>query len=225
MSDDPYAILGVERSATEEQIRKAYRDQAKQCHPDVGGSEERFEAIAQAVQILSDPDARAHYDRTGEMKGKTIDNGDNAAIGRIASALASILEQSKHEPVNTDVVATLLALINADIAEGNKHLAKCKASLKRAEKVRGRFRRKEVQATRKAKKKGAEPPKRDFMGLIVDNQIIQSTRQIDKIEAQLKPLLRAVEILSEYEFNSEIMDTAGDLLAAQAMAFKTFRIG
>jgi curved DNA-binding protein len=66
---DYYKILGVDRKASEVDIRKAYRDLAKQYHPDRNPenkqAEERFKEINEAYQVLSDPKKRSHYDRLG----------------------------------------------------------------------------------------------------------------------------------------------------------------
>ncbi|MCI0551947.1 MAG: J domain-containing protein [Anaerolineae bacterium] len=66
---DYYKILGVERKASEEDIRKAYRKLAMQYHPDRNPNdkqaEERFKEINEAYQVLSDSKKRGHYDRLG----------------------------------------------------------------------------------------------------------------------------------------------------------------
>jgi curved DNA-binding protein len=66
---DYYKILGVERNAGEEDIRKAYRKLAMQYHPDRNPNdkqaEERFKEINEAYQVLNDPTKRSHYDRLG----------------------------------------------------------------------------------------------------------------------------------------------------------------
>jgi curved DNA-binding protein len=66
---DYYKILGVDRKASEGDIRKAYRKLAMQYHPDRNPgdkqSEERFKEINEAYQVLSDPKKRGHYDRLG----------------------------------------------------------------------------------------------------------------------------------------------------------------
>jgi DnaJ-class molecular chaperone len=68
--EDPYKIIGVERSATDEAIRAAYRKLAKKHHPDINPgkpeAEERFKAINAAYSLLSDPEKRGRFDR-GEI--------------------------------------------------------------------------------------------------------------------------------------------------------------
>ncbi len=68
---DYYAALEVERGASGEEIKKAYRRLARRYHPDVAkeeGSEERFKAISEAYQTLSDPDKRRAYDELGRHR-------------------------------------------------------------------------------------------------------------------------------------------------------------
>ncbi len=73
MSKDYYAILGVSRNATDEEIKKAYRQLAVKYHPDRNPdnkeAEERFKEINEAYSVLSDPQKRAQYDRYGTVEG------------------------------------------------------------------------------------------------------------------------------------------------------------
>jgi molecular chaperone DnaJ len=66
---NPYDILGVDRSATQEELKAAFRRLAAQHHPDKNpgddGAQQRFKEINAAYQILSDPQKRAAYDRYG----------------------------------------------------------------------------------------------------------------------------------------------------------------
>ncbi|HET9254239.1 MAG TPA: DnaJ C-terminal domain-containing protein [Pseudonocardiaceae bacterium] len=68
MAGDYYEVLGVSRTASAEELQRAYRKLARQHHPDVNqdpGAEERFKEISEAYSVLSDPDTRRRYDRFG----------------------------------------------------------------------------------------------------------------------------------------------------------------
>jgi DnaJ-class molecular chaperone len=67
---DPYEVLGVDRSASPDDIRKSYRRLAKKLHPDLNpgnrAAEERFKEVSSAYELLSDAEKRARFDR-GEI--------------------------------------------------------------------------------------------------------------------------------------------------------------
>ena len=74
MGKDYYGILGVSKSATAEELKKAYRKMALKYHPDKNqspGAEEKFKEIAEAFDVLSDPQKKDIYDKYGEegLKG------------------------------------------------------------------------------------------------------------------------------------------------------------
>jgi curved DNA-binding protein len=65
---DYYAILGVDKQASQDDIKKAYRKLARKFHPDVSkekDAEEKFKAMAEAYETLKDPEKRAAYDQLG----------------------------------------------------------------------------------------------------------------------------------------------------------------
>ena len=69
MSDDYYSVLGVDRDATPEEVKRAYRQMARKYHPDVStepDAEEKFKEVNAAYEVLSDPEKRAMYDRFGK---------------------------------------------------------------------------------------------------------------------------------------------------------------
>lgn len=71
MAEDPYMVLGVQRNASEDDIRRAYRKLAKELHPDLNprnraSAEERFKKVSAAYEIIGDAEKRKQYDR-GEI--------------------------------------------------------------------------------------------------------------------------------------------------------------
>src|ERR1700735_4740619 len=82
---DFYEILGVPRTATQDEIQRAYRQLARQHHPDVNkdpGAEDRFKEISEAYDVLSDPQTRRRYDAFGADFRQVPEDVDPEAFQR-----------------------------------------------------------------------------------------------------------------------------------------------
>jgi molecular chaperone DnaJ len=82
---DPYAVLGVSRDASAAQIAHARRRLSRQYHPDVNGAPDaaaRFDQVQRAFNLLSDPAARAEYDRVGDQPGGPRKAGATTSAAR-----------------------------------------------------------------------------------------------------------------------------------------------
>ncbi|XP_027032341.1 dnaJ homolog subfamily B member 1a [Tachysurus fulvidraco] len=84
MSKDYYKVLGIQKGASDDEIKKAYRKQALRFHPDKNkspGAEDQFKEIAEAYDVLSDAKKRDIYDRYGEegLKGHTGGSGTSGS--------------------------------------------------------------------------------------------------------------------------------------------------
>ncbi len=74
-----YDILGVSKGASEDEIKKAFRKQAHQHHPDKGGDKTKFQEINEAYQVLGDKNKRAQYDQFGSVGGNSGFGGQPGA--------------------------------------------------------------------------------------------------------------------------------------------------
>ena len=79
MSKDYYAVLGVKKNASADEIKKAYRTLAKKYHPDLNDhsaeSEEKFKEVNEAYSVLGDPEKRSNYDTYGSADGNAFGGG------------------------------------------------------------------------------------------------------------------------------------------------------
>lgn len=98
MSDDPYAILGLKKSASAEDIKKAYRKLARTSHPDLNPddktAEVRFKAATNAYDLLKDPETRARFDR-GEIDASGAEQQQRQYYRDYAEAPGNPYRQSR----------------------------------------------------------------------------------------------------------------------------------
>jgi molecular chaperone DnaJ len=88
--EDYYTLLGVARDASHAEIKRSFRQLARELHPDVSeapDAEVRFRAVAEAYEVLSDPDRRATYDRFGHAG---LRNGGFAPMDADFGSLADV---------------------------------------------------------------------------------------------------------------------------------------
>ncbi len=137
-----YEILGIEKDATPEDIKKAYRHKANKLHPDKkDGDKEKFVEVKEAYEILSDPERRAAYDTDGKAVSGKLDPKERArteAIEFIAGILEGLVSDDAAEvetmpvlnqvlnKVNENKIAAVstILLLEKRIAKRNKMLAR-----------------------------------------------------------------------------------------------------
>lgn len=185
--DDPYEILGVERTATIAAIKRAYRNKAKKAHPDAGGSDAEMARLARAAAVLIDPELRKKFDETGRCDIEP-DNLTTAAINNITALINSFLLHDREIP---DHKRAMLAHFEAKKVEVRKSLMPAERAIKRAERIKKRWKR---------KKKSGE----DLLVRAIDWQIDRHKEVIAKGEGDIRILDRCIEILNSYTYAAEV---------------------
>lgn len=121
---DLYKVLNVEKDATGEDIKKAYRKKANEVHPDKGGKEEEFVSVNKAYVVLIDPIKRAEYDRKGYVD-EDLDTQTKTALQFIKIEIQHLVDE---ENVFYREIFTMVRKKADEVEKGNqetkKHLTK-----------------------------------------------------------------------------------------------------
>jgi len=119
---NPYKVLNVPKDASQEDIKKAYHNKAKQEHPDVGGDEEKFKDTTNAYALLISPAKRKHYDEFGgEMPNEQSILGKAYSV--IDSMVTEIFNQYTPERLaQTDFLKDMKMALNANLDKTHQQI-------------------------------------------------------------------------------------------------------
>ena len=179
-----YDVLGVNKDATKEEIKKAHRSGVKKNHPDKGGDAEMFQQIQLAYDVLGDEQRRDKYDTTGET-----DKPRDVFAEMFASfidSLVSQLETSKTD--NIDLIELGNAMLEQELVALTRNQKMVNRSLALLEKALGRM----------DSKKG-----NTLMQDITRSKIKTCILQLTKLEEGIVFYKRAMEELQDFIYNFE----------------------
>jgi curved DNA-binding protein CbpA len=142
---DFYQDLKVDPSVDAEGLRSAYRQRAKETHPDAGGSREDFERVVRAYAVLSDDTKRRRYDETGKAD-EGADNTLAQAITIVDGALMSLIASQNLDAF--DLIAGVRHIVEEQLAQAERAVREGKAEQARINKARARIRAKPGAADR-----------------------------------------------------------------------------
>jgi curved DNA-binding protein CbpA len=110
---NPYRVLGVKKTATQDEIKEAYRKKARLHHPDRGGDENKFNQITEAYQILSNQDTKACYDNTGEAKAPKVSRDAQEVRKVMLMAFATVINDLQQQKVDHKIIDFVRAMVVA----------------------------------------------------------------------------------------------------------------
>ena len=194
---DPYEVLGVDRNATEAEIKKAAKQSARKAHPDAGGSDDAFIENRKSLAVLSNPEKRAKFDATGAIDEEKPDNSTSIAMQIIISVMAEITNgylasgfSSSRDPRNFDLIklveGKIMDKIDNDqetVRQGKKHAAFLRDFVKRF----------------KLRKKGKASF--DFISRQINDEIAVIDAKIAEVEIMIESTKLALELLASYHYD------------------------
>lgn len=197
-----YEVLGVRKNATEATIRKRYRKLAAQYHPDrnTGDPEalQRYHEVTEAYEVLSDPERRAEYDRTGAAGRKRAQyEYDPRLLSVLAPMVIQVLQELTHQDKlrEVDVVNSLRVRIDTllvNLRTQIQSMENAKSRLKVAEK---RFKYKD----------GTEGE--TLLGAIVRDQLAGLERNIEDVKKEYDTLKKCREYVERCSYQVDANGT------------------
>lgn len=191
---DLYAILGVARSASPQEIRKAYIKRAKATHPDSGGAEEDFKNISLAYEVLKDADRRAFYDEHGHWDQKAIAREAEQIKAMIAGMLLNWVVNGGEAIAQHDLVKLIRTEFEKGIAANTEQLGKLTAAKKSLSVIAKRFKRK------------ANDSALNGIALLIADQIKAMDAQHASLTANIELIKKALAFIDEYKFEALKME-------------------
>lgn len=192
---DPYAELGVDKDASEADIKAAFRKRAKETHPDRnGGSSDHFERVKSAHLVLADPERRKKYDETGDTGERTQKTIHQRAMELVGSLIGAAIDSDK-DIEHTDILDDIARFIADNVKDYERQQKKLKATLKRAEKLAKKVKR----------KKGGE----NLVSRIAETHARTLRKNIEVVTEIIDVHARAKEILADYSYEFVPLEPTG----------------
>jgi curved DNA-binding protein CbpA len=195
VSDDLYTILGVDKTATEDEIKRAYRKKAQETHPDLTSSDqEDFINVNKAYKILSDKKLRLKYDKTGSTDQASEANFKSSAMREIQRILLYFLEENENEDIfYIDLPSRVLLLINNNIAKNKKVISDHKKKITRLRRYKKRF-----------KHVSKDTASEDFISFGFESQIYNLKTEINLEVEKIRQFEYMLKLLADYKYEPEV---------------------
>jgi len=180
-----YHSLGLNKGATEDEIKKAYRELAKTKHPDKGGTEEDFKSISLAYEVLSNREKRAKYDRGEPFESE---DRDTRARRNLCKIFNTITDDGYFDHTRSDLFKRIRGEVNEIVLKMESDLEDAEIRIGKLEEIKSRIR-------------GA-----DFLIESVDNSISMLNMRVTGIEEEIEVSRVMKDMIKEgiYEQDPEI---------------------
>ena len=188
---NPYKTLNISPSATSEEIEAAFRQRAKQSHPDAGGTAEDFNDAVRSRAVLLDPTRRKQYDETGRIDDPEPNN-PNSPVSLVMAVIMAAAQQSLNGGADPTTVPLL------DIAR--QHLQEVVDDAKQRRLSGERL----VKTLRRIEKRLKHKPNASpMLRLAVAAQAKNVEQDIARGDPMVEAHVAALKLLDDWEFEIE----------------------
>lgn len=187
--NDLYNTLGVKKDATDQEIKKAYKEKAMETHPDKGGNTEAFDQVHKAYLTLSQPHSRKRYDETGTVD----DNCFMSKEERIQKLAVERVIQLFGDTILTYVKTggDIFTMMSQKAYENQANAEKTMMGHKKAQEMLGKYRKR----VKRKKSKGV-----DFIKAWFDQQERELKNQIAITKEDIDIWTKTQSFIKEYEW-------------------------
>lgn len=188
---DPYIVLGVDKDASADDIKKSFKQKSKTAHPDHGGSPEEFDVIKRAYEILTDASKRRMWDEYRLADNLDIENEAKMVASQIAvQTLDTYPDSCNFDKEMAEVFRKCLQDISSQIRDLTQ----------KKERLEKRF------------KAIHKKPVDDFISIDIEQVINAKDIQIRQQKLNLEIHKKAFELIQGYKFDIEKLPDRSDFL-------------
>lgn len=177
-----YDVLGIDKDATAEEIKKAYRAKAKKHHEDKGGDNEQMILINRAYSVLKDPIKRKHYDETGEESSFNFEQKFAALVQKLFFKVVGQSASIEHE----DLIRKFKEEIQTALSAQEDQLEDLQKALDKLQKIIDRI----------SVKKGP-----NHIVNVLSNNMIEMKKLEKNLEIDILFFKDALEVSEHYKYN------------------------
>lgn len=191
-----YEILGVENTATKEEIKKAYRKKSNIHHPDKGGDNDMFITIKNAYNVLRNDEKREKYDKYG-VTGDDADDLITQAKSIIETTVMSIIEANNNHSMITKIKLFERAL---SVIESGKSSIKQKIIEVKEDSVLLEIALERVSSTSE-----------DFISPVIKTKIVELKNYIVGLKKELEVISIAIGMVKMFDYRVDVTEQEPDL--------------
>lgn len=184
MTENPYEYFGIKKTATKDDIKKAFRKKAKKQHPDVSQESQDFKKSVILYNLLMDDSSRDIYDRTGQFEQKA---SANIEYSKMTDYFMRACTSS--DPVYENIIEKAKDMVRGDISLLQNSIKQIEDTKKNFYQVLDRM--------------STKRPEENILKITIENVVQQNETGKANNEREIKLLEKVLELFEDYEYKCD----------------------